>query len=105
MNGTFISSDGIDTKVRYRIGLRHRGQGSRGAQPPNYRVNLPSDNRWNGVTAFALNSRFTYSQLAGSLASRKAGVPSEEAGGGSIEGQWRELFCGWSADVWLLRSP
>lgn len=79
MNGTLISSDGIDTKVRYRIGLRHRGQGSRGARPPNYRVNLPSDNRWNGVTAFALNSRFTYSQLAGSVAARKAGVHSEEA--------------------------
>jgi hypothetical protein len=78
MNGTFISSDGIDTKVRYRIGIRHRGQGSRGARPPNYRVNLPSDNRWNGVTAFALNSRFTYSQLAGSVVSRKAGVHSEE---------------------------
>jgi hypothetical protein len=79
MNGTFISSDGIETKVRYRIGFRHRGAGSRGFEPPNQRVNFPSDNRWNGVTAINLNTRYTHSQLAGSVISRKAGVPSEEA--------------------------
>jgi hypothetical protein len=79
MNGTFISSDGVDTKMRYRIGLRHRGAGSRGFEPPNHRLNLPSDNRWNGVTAFNLNTRYPHSQLAGSIISRKAGVPSEDA--------------------------
>jgi hypothetical protein len=79
MNGTFISSDGVETKVRHRIGFRHRGAGSRGFEPPNQRVNFPSDNRWNGVTAINLNTRYTHSQLAGSVASRKAGVPSEEA--------------------------
>jgi hypothetical protein len=79
MNGTFISSDGVETKVRYLIGIRHRGQGSRGARPPNYRVNVPSDRRWNDVTAFVLNTRYTHSQLAGSVVSRKAGVHSEEA--------------------------
>lgn len=79
MNGTFISSDGVETKVRYRIGLRHRGAGSRGYNPPNHRLNIPSDNRWNGVTAFNLNTLFTHSQLAGSVVSRKAGLHSEEA--------------------------
>jgi hypothetical protein len=86
MNGTFISSDGVDTKVRYRVGVRHRGAGSRGWNPPNLRVNIPSDTRWNGVAALNLNTRYTHSQLAGSVLSRKSGVPSEEA----IAVQFRE---------------
>jgi hypothetical protein len=79
MNGALVTSDGVDTKVRYRIGIRHRGASSRGANPPNLRVSVPSENRLNGVTSFNLNTRYTHSQLAGSVLSRKAGVHSEEA--------------------------
>jgi hypothetical protein len=79
MNGTLVSSDGVETKVRYLLGIRYRGQGTRGANPPNLRINIPSDRRWNGVTAFVVNTRYTHSQLAGSVVSRKAGVHSEEA--------------------------
>ncbi len=79
MNGTLVTSDGVETKVRYRIGLRHRGAGSRGYDPPNYRLNVPADNRWNGVTAFNLNTINTHSQLAGSVLSRKSGLHAEEA--------------------------
>ena len=79
VNGTFVSTDGVRTQVRYLTSFRHRGAGSRGAQPPNLRVQFPTDQRWNGVTAINLNSLYTHSQVAGSVISRKAGLASEDA--------------------------
>ena len=81
MNAAFISTDGVQTQVRQRLGVRHRGAGSRGAQPPNLRVRFPRDARWNNVSGINLNTRYTWSQVAGSLISRKAGLTSEEAVG------------------------
>ena len=48
MNATLISvhSDGIE--VRHNGGIRIRGQGSRNHNPPNNRINLPSDRPWQG---------------------------------------------------------
>jgi len=79
MNGTWISLDAGGTEVRYQIGIRLRGQGTRGIRPPNLRVNLPGDRRWKGVTSLNLNVNYTHSQLAGSIVSRAAGLTSEEA--------------------------
>ncbi len=78
MNGTFISVDGSDTKVRYRVGIRNRGNGSRFGPPNNYRVNIPHDDSWQDVTAVNINSRYPYLQLIGHTLFRMALMPSEE---------------------------
>ncbi len=77
MNGSFISIDGTGTEVRYNIGLRERGAGSRGRVPANQRVNVPNDRRWKGQREFNLNTQYTESQYAGYLLSRKSGADSE----------------------------
>jgi hypothetical protein len=74
MNGTFISVDGTGTDVRYTVGIRNRGHGSRNKKPNNYRVNFRSDDEWNGVTALNLNGQYPHSQLLGAVLSLKAGV-------------------------------
>ncbi|MHC4745170.1 MAG: choice-of-anchor X domain-containing protein, partial [Planctomycetota bacterium] len=40
MNGTFISVDGVDTRVRYSAGIRNRGNRTRAQPPNNFRVNF-----------------------------------------------------------------
>jgi hypothetical protein len=78
MNATFISMDGTSTKVRYNLGMRHRGAGSRGVQPYNFRINVPSDRRWNGYEAFDLNAHFPHSHIAGNALARKSGLVCED---------------------------
>ena len=82
-NGTFISVDNInsgsDTKVRYTVGIRNRGNGSRIGPPNNFRVNIPHDDPWQDVTAVNINSRYPYLQLIGHSLFRMAGMPSEES--------------------------
>ena len=74
MNGTLISVSGTGTKVRYNVGARIRGAGSRGNSIPNYRINFPADNRWNGVSAINLNAAYPYLQAAGAAFLQKAGL-------------------------------
>jgi len=75
MNATFISADGVDVKVRYNLGVRNRGHGSRSHLPNNFRLNFPHDRQWKGVTAINLNSRYVYNQLAGNKLFELYGVP------------------------------
>lgn len=77
-NGTFIATENGKAEVRYNCGLRNRGEGSRNANPPNYRVNVPSDRRWNGVNALNLNSQYTHSQIAGAAIAGSAGLATEQ---------------------------
>ncbi|MBN2505174.1 MAG: lamin tail domain-containing protein [Verrucomicrobia bacterium] len=79
MNATFVSVDRVQTRLRYNISIRFRGAGSRGYYPPNYHVGFPSDRRWDGRTDINLNTRYTYSQVLGSVMTRKAGLTAEEA--------------------------
>jgi hypothetical protein len=79
MNATFISMDGEGTKLRHRSGLRIRGAGSRGGTPKNNRVNIATDNRWNGLNELNLNNRYTHAQTIGSALSLKAGLPASSA--------------------------
>jgi hypothetical protein len=58
VNATFISTDGDGTKIRYLSGVRIRGAGSRNGTVVNNRVNIPNDNRWNGLQAINLNSQY-----------------------------------------------
>jgi hypothetical protein len=75
MNATFISADGVDVKVRYNLGVRNRGHGTRDDPPNNYRLNFPHDRPWKGVTAVNLNSKYTYYQLAGNKLFQLYGLP------------------------------
>ncbi|MCA9211951.1 MAG: CotH kinase family protein [Planctomycetales bacterium] len=78
-NATFISVDNEGIKIRYNTGVRIRGSGSRSANPPNNRINFPSDNSWNGVTALNLNVDTIEDQIAGSALFRAFGLPAAEA--------------------------
>ncbi len=55
INVTLVNRHGADDQVRYRSGLRVRGAGSRGNSINNWRLNIPSDDRWNGETEANLN--------------------------------------------------
>ncbi len=79
MNGTFISVDGQDILVRYNVGIRNRGNGSRTPPPNNYHVNFPKDRLWKGVSAININSKYTYTQLLGHAVFQMAGLPALKA--------------------------
>ena len=79
MNGTFISVDGVDTKLRYNVGVRDRGHGTRDVKPNNYRVNFPTDNPWKNVDAINLNTQYTWLQLAGSAIFQRSGLATGDA--------------------------
>lgn len=78
-NGTLVSVDGAGASVRYRVGSRNRGNGSRSRSPQSFRVNFPNDDDWKGVTAINLNSQQPHAQLFGSALYRHAGMPTQEA--------------------------
>ncbi len=77
-NGTFVAFDGVGAEVRYNCSFRNRGEGSRSAQPPNYRVKVPSDRRWKGVVALNLNSQYTHNQVVGATIASQAGLVTEQ---------------------------
>ncbi len=79
MNATMITMDGDGTKVRYNTGVRVRGAGTRSRTPPNNRVDIPNDNRWNGLSAINLNSQFVHAQLVGNVVAQKSGLPATDA--------------------------
>ncbi len=79
MNATFISVCGYDTDLRYRLGVRNRGNRSRNNPPMSFRVNFAHDDGWNGATALNLNSKYTHLQFMGSVMFRLAGMAACEA--------------------------
>ena len=84
MNGTFVSVDGRDVKVRYAVGIRNRGQGSRNINPNNYRVNFSSDHLFShGVAAINFNSDSAYLQTLGAAIFRLGGLVNE--GGAAVQ--------------------
>ncbi len=74
MNGTFIYRDGTDVDVRYNVGIRNRGNGTRRLPPNNYRVNIPTDRTWEGVSAVNINSKYTPLQVLGGVIYARAGI-------------------------------
>jgi hypothetical protein len=65
--------------LRYVVGFRNRGHGSRNRQPNNYRVSFRADDPWKDVTALNLNGQFTHLQHFGSVISLKSGLAGAEA--------------------------
>jgi hypothetical protein len=74
MNATFIYIDGSGTDVRYQNGVRNRGNSSRCANPPNYRVNFPADRPVRGMNSLNLNTVQVYLQHFGSTIANKSGA-------------------------------
>jgi hypothetical protein len=79
INATFISSFNGDLKTCYRAGLRYRGSGSRGSNPPPYRINLSRDDPWEGLTRLNINPVNWDKQLAGSAIFNQLGLPAARA--------------------------
>ena len=79
MNASFITLDGTGDSIRYNAGIRFRGNGSRNRPVSNFRVNLPSDNPWEGIDALNINSQYPHSQLIGMTLFELAGLTAEEA--------------------------
>ncbi|MEX2186067.1 MAG: hypothetical protein WD875_04700, partial [Pirellulales bacterium] len=70
--------DGTGTDVIYNVGVRIRGSGSRQRAVPNFRVGIPSDRAWQGVSAVNLNTQYPHSQMAGMNIFELAGLAFEE---------------------------
>jgi hypothetical protein len=72
MNGTLVTVDGTGAELRYEVGIRNRGAGTRTANPHNLQVNIPNDHPLNGLTRFELNTRTVESQVAGNVVFQEA---------------------------------
>ncbi|MHB1305798.1 MAG: lamin tail domain-containing protein [Limisphaerales bacterium] len=79
VNATLISADGHGIELRYLVGVRNRGNGSRTHLPQSYRVNFRNDDAWKGVSAINLNSQYSHAQLFGSVLYRGAGLPTQSS--------------------------
>ncbi len=74
MNATFISVDGTGMELRYNVGVRNRGHGTRNGPPNNQHMALPSDRVWHGRSGLNFNCRNTPDQIMGSAIFRMAGI-------------------------------
>ncbi len=79
MNATFISVDGVETNVRYNVGVRNRGNRKRADPPMCFHVNFRHDDSWEGVSALNLNSKYPHLELMGSVLFQMAGLPAANA--------------------------
>lgn len=94
INGTLITADGQlseegTPQVRYLVGFRNRGHGTRYSTPHNFRVEIPNDRPWRGRTGINLNSQFTPIQNLGSAVFRALGVPIAEST--RVELRWNSV--------------
>jgi len=78
MNASFVATVGGITEVRYNVGIRYRGSGSRTHNPPNNRINIPSDRPWFGDTRININANNPRNQIAGSALFALAGLPAAD---------------------------
>ena len=79
MNATFVSRDATGTECRYLVGVRNRGNGSRGRKPSNFRIHFTSDKPWRGQTDLNLNGQFSWVQHIGSVLALKSGAVAPRA--------------------------
>ena len=79
MNATFIVTGmGRDPVIRYRAGIRHRGNSSRGRTPRSYRINLTDERPWNNERSLNLNSNNSHRQGLGMHLFQNAGLPAPD---------------------------
>jgi hypothetical protein len=78
-NLTFVAVRGTETTIRYLTSMRIRGNSSRGYQFKPLRISFPLDDRWEGVSDFALNPRSSFAQYIAFRMFAAAGVRAEDA--------------------------
>ncbi|MCX8155774.1 MAG: lamin tail domain-containing protein [Verrucomicrobiae bacterium] len=78
MNATLITWDAGGWELRHNVGVRIRGAGSRSRQVKNWRVNLPADRRWKGLTEINLNAQHIDLQLIGAVLSSLVELPAAQ---------------------------
>lgn len=78
-NMTFIASIGGDPDVRYRSSMRIRGASSRQHPAKPLRVSIPRDDRWNGISGFNLNPKYSWLQYMGTKLFLASGLPANDA--------------------------
>lgn len=78
-NTTFIATEGGETTIRYRAGMRIRGQSSRKFVHKPLRIAFPADDLWDGTSKFNLNPKYPWVQFLGMRLFQAAGLPSSDA--------------------------
>jgi hypothetical protein len=73
-NMTLIVIDGGDAAVRHNLGMRFRGAGSFGQNPPTFRINIPKDRPFRDASEYNLNSQYGFSQVTGAALAEKSGL-------------------------------
>jgi len=76
MNATLVAADGGGTEIRYNIGVRNRGKGTRAAHPHNFHFGIPTDRSWRNRTSLDLNTRDVHAQMAANALISLAGLPN-----------------------------
>ncbi len=75
MNATLVATDGAGTEIRYNVGVRNRGKGTRAAHPHNFHLAIPTDRSWRTRTSLDLNTRDVHAQVAANTLISLAGLP------------------------------
>ncbi len=78
VNATLVATDGVSTEIRYELGLRNRGNGSRAHNPHNLRLNLPHDRPYKDYKALVFNAQRPYAQSLGSAIFRYADISTAD---------------------------
>lgn len=78
-NTTFVAVEGADATIRYRAGMRIRGQSSRKFVNKPLRVSFPNDDLWDGVSKFSLNPKYPWVQFIAMRLFQAAGLPGSDA--------------------------
>ena len=78
-NQTLVVARGADTTIRYRGGMRIRGNSSRSYQFRPLRIIIPNDDLWDGAAVFNLNPKASFLQFLGSRAFQAAGVRASDS--------------------------
>ncbi|MCH8923579.1 MAG: CotH kinase family protein, partial [Planctomycetes bacterium] len=69
---------GTNPRIRYNVGIRIRGNGTRDRTPKNYRIEIPTDRMLQGNDSLNLNSQFSHAALLGSELFREADMVREK---------------------------
>jgi len=78
-NTTFIAVEGEESTIRYRAGMRIRGQSSRKFVNKPLRITFPGDDLWDGISKFNLNPKYPWVQFLAMRLFQAAGLPGSDA--------------------------
>lgn len=78
-NMTLVRTRGTDDAIRYRSGMRIRGNSSRTYMFRPMRITVPDDDRLDGTTSFNLNPKNPWVQYVGMRLFQAAGLPATDA--------------------------